>query len=136
MALHKVKRTASGVQVQHGNHIDTIESVDAVFRAQRKLSFTFAAVFFVVTLAIPLLTLTYSPWYATRIWGGFTPNYLVVSLVYYFFLWGMSWAYIKKADALDERLSHMADEIAAETAVAPVDSVPSTAAQAGGGQSG
>jgi uncharacterized membrane protein (DUF485 family) len=115
----KVVRTASGVQLQHGNHIDTIESVDLVFRAQRKLSFTFALVFFVVTLAIPAMTLWWSTWYTVPIWGGFTANYLFVSLLYYFFLWGLSYLYIKKADSLDERLSHMADEIADATAVAP-----------------
>lgn len=115
----KVVRTRSGVQVQHGTHIDTIESVDLVFRAQRKLSFTFAAVFFIVTLSIPAMTIWWEPWYATTIWGGFTANYLVVSLLYYVFLWGLSFTYIKMADKLDERLGHMADEIASETAVAP-----------------
>ena len=113
-------RTASGVQLQHGTHIDTIESVDAVFRAQRKLSFSYGAVFFVVTLAIPAMSVWLEGWYAVPVWGGFTLNYLFVSLLYYLFLWGLSYTYIKKADALDERLSHMADEIAAKTAVAPV----------------
>ncbi len=119
-AEEKVIRTRSGIQVQHGNHIDTIESVDLVFRAQRKLSFSFAAVFFIVTLSIPVMTVWWEPWYGVPIWGGFTANYLVVSLLYYVFLWGLSFTYIKKADALDERLSHMADEIAAETAVEPI----------------
>jgi len=45
--------SADGRQIQHGDHIDTIESVDAVFRAQRKLSFTYGAIFFAVTLGIP-----------------------------------------------------------------------------------
>jgi uncharacterized membrane protein (DUF485 family) len=115
----KVVRTRSGVQVQHGTHIDTIESVDAVFRAQRKLSFSFAAVFFIVTLSIPAMSVWWEAWYAVPVWGGFTANYLFVSLLYYVFLWGLAYLYIKKADALDERLSHMADDIAAETAVAP-----------------
>ena len=113
-------RTASGVQMQHGDHIDTIESVDLVFRAQRKLSFSYGAVFFVVTLAIPAMSVWWKTWYATPVWGGFTLNYLVVSLLYYLFLWGLSYTYIKKADKLDESLSHMADEIAAKTAVAPI----------------
>ena len=98
----KIVRTASGGQVQYGNHVDTIDSVDLVFRAQRKLSFTFALVFFVVTLAIPAMTLWWSSWYAVPIRGGFTANYLVVSLVYYFFLWGLSYLYLKKADSLDD----------------------------------
>lgn len=111
---------SSGVQLQHGNHIDTIESVDLVFRAQRKLSFTYGAIFFAVTLAIPAMSVWWEGWYAVPIWGGFTANYLVVSLLYYLFLWGLSFTYIKKADKLDEGLMHMADEIAAATAVRPV----------------
>ncbi|GEM_PF-1154989 len=114
---------ASGVQMQHGNHIDTIESVDAVFREQRKLSFKFAAVFFVVTLAIPAMTVWWKTWYATPIWGGFTMNYLVVSLLYYLFLWTLSYTYIKKADKLDANLAHLADEIAAATAAEPQGAV-------------
>lgn len=113
-------RTASGVQMQHGDHIDTIESVDAVFREQRKLSFTYGVVFFVVTLAIPAASVWWETWYDVPIWGGFTLNYLVVSLLYYVFLWVLSYTYIKKADALDDRLAGMADKIAAETAVAPI----------------
>jgi uncharacterized membrane protein (DUF485 family) len=121
-----VVKTASGVQVQHGTHIDTIESVDVVFRAQRKLSFSYGAVFFLVTLAIPAMSVWWKAWYTVPIWGGFTANYLFVSLLYYLFLWGLSYTYIKKADALDATLADMADEIAAKTAVAPV----------GGGENG
>ena len=36
-----------------GGHIDTMETVDLVFKQQRKLSFTYGAIFFAVTLAIP-----------------------------------------------------------------------------------
>lgn len=100
--------------IQHGNHIDTIESVDMVFRAQRKLSFTYGAIFFGVTLAIPALSVVWEGWYATPIWGGFTANYLFVSLLYYIFLWTMAWTYSKKADRLDEDLMHMAEEVEAK----------------------
>ncbi|MBE0476074.1 MAG: DUF485 domain-containing protein [Coriobacteriia bacterium] len=99
-----------GAFVQHGDHVDTIESVDAVFREQRKLSFAYGAVFFLVTLAIPLLTVSVPAWYTTPVWGGFTLNYLFVSLLYYVFLWVLAWTYIRKADKLDERLLHLAEE--------------------------
>jgi uncharacterized membrane protein (DUF485 family) len=111
----RVVSTVSGDDrhVRHGEHVDTIESVDAVFRAQRKLSFTYGAIFFAVTLAIPASSVWWEGWYAVPIWGGFTANYLFVSLLYYIFLWTMAWTYSKQADKLDERLMHMADEIAA-----------------------
>lgn len=108
--------TEKVTHIQHGDHIDTIESVDTVFRAQRKLSFTYGAVFFAVTLAIPASSVWWESWYAVPIWGGFTANYLFVSLLYYVFLWTMAWVYSKQADKLDDRLAHMADEIAARTA--------------------
>lgn len=108
---------ASRAHVRHGDHVDTIESVDIVFRAQRKLSFTYGAIFFAVTLAIPTFSVFWEGWYATPIWGGFTANYLVVSLLYYIFLWVMAWTYSSQADKLDDRLEHMAEaapEVASE----------------------
>lgn len=106
---------ADGVKyLQFGDHIDTLETVDTVFRSQRKLSFTYGAVFFGVTLAIPALSVWVPGWYATPIWGGFTANYFVVSLAYFVFLWVMAWTYSKQADKLDEQLLHIADEIEAK----------------------
>lgn len=99
--------------MRHGDHMDTIASVDTVFRAQRKLSFTYGAIFFGVTLFIPAASVWWKTWYAVPVWGGFTLNYLFVSLLYYVFLWAMAWTYSKQADKLDERLEHMATEIAA-----------------------
>ncbi len=120
-AAETTVRTGSGAQMRHGDHIDTIEDVDAVFRAQRRLSFTYGAVFFAVTLVIPAGSAWWKTWHAVEIWGGFTLNYLVVSLLYYLFLWTFSYSYIKKADALDESLSHTADETAAKTAVSSAE---------------
>lgn len=97
-----------------GGHTDTMETVDAVFRAQRKLSFTYGAIFFGVTLGIPAGSVWVESWYATPIWGGFTPNYLFVSLIYFLFLWTMAWTYSKQADGLDDKLNAMADAAEAE----------------------
>ena len=114
--------SADGRQIQHGDHIDTIESVDAVFRAQRKLSFTYGAVFFAVTLGVPAASVWWKAWYSVEIWGGFTANYLFVGVLYFIFLCVMAWTYSKQADKLDERLLVMADEIAARTAGGEVQS--------------
>lgn len=107
-------QASSATSIRHGEHTDTIESVDIVFRAQRKLSFTYGAIFFAVTLAIPAASVWWEGWYAVPIWGGFTANYLFVSLLYYIFLWTMAWMYSKQADKLDEKLMEMADEITAK----------------------
>jgi len=93
-----------------GKHVDTMETVNTVFRAQRKLSFTYGAIFFLVTLGIPAGSVWVESWYAQRIWGGFTANYLFVSLIYFLFLWTMAWTYSVQADKLDSKLNAMADE--------------------------
>lgn len=107
--------TPAGAHVQHGEHIDTIESVNMVFAAQRRLSFTYGAIFFGGTLMIPAMSVWVPGWYGSAIWGGFTWNYLVVSIIYFVFLWVLAWTYAKRADRLDERLMDMADEITAES---------------------
>ena len=105
----------SRAHVRHGDHVDTIESVDVVFKAQRKLSFTYGAIFFAVTLAVPFMTDFVQGWWDVEIWGGFTWNYLFISLLYYVFLWTMAWTYARRADALDDKLAHMADALAKKT---------------------
>ena len=94
-----------------GDHVDTIESVDIVFKKQRTLSFSYGAVFFAVTLAIPALTVWAS------YWGGsysFTHNVTFIILVrhlYFFFLWIMAWTYARRADHLDKELGKLADDM-------------------------
>jgi uncharacterized membrane protein (DUF485 family) len=102
--------------IKWGDHVDTVESVDLVFKEQRKLSFTYGAVFFVVTLAVPLFTVVWEWWWKTEIWGGFTANYLFISLLYYLFLWTMAWTYSKRADKLDDTLAEKAEAITAAEA--------------------
>lgn len=92
-----------------GSHVDTMETVDIVFKQQRKLSFTYGLVFFVVTLFIPAGSVWLEGWYATTIWGGFTANYLFVSLIYFVFLWVMAWSYSVQADRLDKKINAMAE---------------------------
>jgi uncharacterized membrane protein (DUF485 family) len=92
-----------------GGHMDTMETVDAVFKSQRRLSFTYGAIFFGVTLAIPAGSVWVESWYANPIWGGFTMNYLFVSLLYFVFLWAMAWSFSVQADKLDDKINAMAD---------------------------
>lgn len=97
--------TVDASQTRHGEHVDTIESVNRVFLKQRRLSFSFGAVFFAVTLLIPAFTVWWPWWWDVQIWGGFTANYLVVGLLYFVFLWAMAWIYSARADKLDEELA-------------------------------
>ena len=99
--------TIEASHARHGEHVDTIENVDIVFRKQRKLSFTYGAVFFAVTLLIPVFTVWWPWWWEVTFWGGFTANYFVVALLYFVFLWVMAWVYSYQADKLDAQLAHM-----------------------------
>jgi uncharacterized membrane protein (DUF485 family) len=103
------KATVTDTRATHGEHSDSIESVDVVFKAQRKLSFTYGAIFFAVTLLIPAGSVWAPFWYGTTIWGGFTLNYLFVAILYFVFLWIMAWTYSKQADKLDASL-HLEEE--------------------------
>ena len=103
------KATVTDTRATHGEHSDSIESVDVVFKAQRKLSFTYGAIFFAVTLLIPAGSVWAPFWYGKTIWGGFTLNYLFVALIYFAFLWIMAWTYSKQADKLDASL-HLDEE--------------------------
>ena len=115
--LHVISTvTGDDTHVRHGDHVDTIQSVDLVFRAQRKLSFSYGAVFFAVTLAVPSSSVWWTAWYSVEIWGGFTANYLFVGFFYFIFLWVMAWTYSSQADRLDGRLLAMAEEITANSA--------------------
>ena len=101
---------SADTSLRHGDHVDTIEDVNKVFRAQRRLSFTYGAIFFAVTLFIPAASLWWPGWYATPIWGGFTLNYLTVGILYFVFLWVMAWTYADRADKLDATL-HIEEEV-------------------------
>ncbi len=98
---------ASQIELRHGEHVDTIETVNEVFVKQRRLSFSFGAVFFAVTLLIPAFTVWWPWWWSVEIWGGFTANYLFVSVLYFVFLWVMAWTYSARADKLDALLAQV-----------------------------
>lgn len=81
---------------------DTIAEVDACYRAQRRLSFTYGAIFLGVTLTIPVLTITADAWNNQPVWGGFTLNYLVVAVLYHVFYVLLGLAYTIQANRLED----------------------------------
>lgn len=90
--------------------VDTPEEVDRIFRAQRKLSFTYGAVFFAVTLGIPFLSATSESWYGTEIFGGMTLNYLTLAFLYHIFYWCIGLAYTLQANKLEDSLLGQEDD--------------------------
>lgn len=83
---------------------DTPESVERCFRAQRKLAFTYGAIFFASVLLIPFLSGTSEWWYGKEIFGGFTLNYLVVAIFFHVFYVLLGYFYAKQANDLEDKI--------------------------------
>lgn len=83
---------------------DTVEEVEAVFRAQRRLSFLYGGVFFALTLTIPLLMVFSDSWNQTRVLGGLTLNWLVVAVLYHVIYLLVGIAYTLQANRVEEAM--------------------------------
>lgn len=81
-----------------------LAEVERSFTAQKKLSFTFGAYFFLITLLIPFLSITSEWWYAAPIFGGLTLNFWTTLLLFHIVYWLMAFIFVKKANKLDDKL--------------------------------
>lgn len=86
------------------DEFDAVPEVDAVFRAQRRLSFMYGGIFLAVTISIPLLTVTSRYWTRVPVLGGFTLNYLVVAVLYHLLYVLIGAAYTIQANRLEHEL--------------------------------
>lgn len=97
-------RSHNSLRFEPPEEFDTPEEVDAVFRAQRRISFTYGGVFLALTLMIPLLSSTSDYWNDVPVWGGFTLNYLVVAVLFHLFYIVLAVAYTLQSNRLEEEL--------------------------------
>lgn len=75
------RRPASNGPLAHDDaEFDSIEEVDAVARTLRRVALQYACAVIAIFLAVPLLSLLSPWWSSTRVWGGFTPNFLTVAV--------------------------------------------------------
>lgn len=81
---------------------DTPEEVDALFRAQRRISVGHAALFLAGTLLLPLLQAVWPAWIALPLWGGLTPAFLAATVLYPLFTILLAASYTMRANRLDE----------------------------------
>lgn len=84
--------------------VDAPEDVDLVFRLQRRLSFAAGGAFLLLTLAVPLLSIAWPPWYAVDRWGGVTPNFAAVAFLLPAAYVALAFLYRRRADVYEERL--------------------------------
>jgi uncharacterized membrane protein (DUF485 family) len=85
-------------------HDDAIHSeafLSTLMRRQLSLSITCAATFLVALIGLPLLNYFQPELMATRV-GGFTLTWLILGVLFFPFVWIISWVFIQRSIALEE----------------------------------
>jgi uncharacterized membrane protein (DUF485 family) len=77
------------------------EFLRSLMRRQLKLSVACAATFLVALLGLPLLNYFAPALMATRV-GGFTLTWLILGVLFFPFVWIISWRFIRRSIALEE----------------------------------
>lgn len=86
------------------DHDDMVHSesfLASLMRRQLALSISCAATFMIALLGLPLLNYFAPALMATRV-GGFTLSWLVVGVLFFPFVWIISYVFIKRSIALEE----------------------------------
>jgi len=82
---------------------DTIHSesfLRALMRRQLALSVACAATFLVALIGLPLLNYFQPALMATRV-AGFTLSWLILGVLFFPFVWAISWIFIRRSIALE-----------------------------------
>jgi uncharacterized membrane protein (DUF485 family) len=85
-------------------HDDAIHSesfLRTLMRRQLGLSITCAATFLVALIGMPLLNYFQPSLMATRL-GGFTLSWLILGVLFFPFVWIISWYFIRRSIALED----------------------------------
>lgn len=72
-----------------------------LMRRQLRLSVACAATFLVVLLGLPLLNYFFPAFMATRV-AGFTLTWLILGVLFFPFVWAISFLFIKRSIALED----------------------------------
>ena len=74
----------------------------SLMRRQLQLSVACAATFLLALIGLPLLNYFAPALMASRV-GGFTLSWLILGVLFFPFVWFISWAFIKRSIALEEQ---------------------------------
>jgi len=77
------------------------EFLRLLMRRQLKLSVACAATFFLALFGLPILNYVAPGLMATRV-AGFTLSWLILGVLFFPFVWIISWLFIKRSIALEE----------------------------------
>ena len=84
-----------------GDRVHSEEFLHTLMRRQLRLSIACAATFLVALLGLPLLNYYAPAFMATRV-AGFTLSWLILGVLFFPFVWVISWRFIKRSIALEE----------------------------------
>jgi uncharacterized membrane protein (DUF485 family) len=73
----------------------------SLMRRQLRLSVACAATFLVALIGLPLLNYFQPALMATRV-GGFTVSWLILGILFFPFVWAISWIFIRRSIALED----------------------------------
>jgi uncharacterized membrane protein (DUF485 family) len=85
----------------HDDRVHSEEFLHTLMRRQLKLSIACAATFLVALLGLPLLNYFAPALMATRV-AGFTLSWLILGVLFFPFVWIISWRFIKRSIALEQ----------------------------------
>jgi uncharacterized membrane protein (DUF485 family) len=81
--------------------IHSEEFLHSLMRKQLKLSIACAATFLVALLGLPLLNYFFPELMSVRVFG-FTLTWFILGVLFFPFVWIISWAFIRRSIALEE----------------------------------
>jgi len=83
---------------------DTAPEVDATFRTQRRIAIAYFAVFMLVLLAVPALTLVLDWWSQGRLIGGMSPAFVMTAVGLYIFFFLLAAAAASLSSTVEHRM--------------------------------
>jgi uncharacterized membrane protein (DUF485 family) len=84
----------------HDDRVHSEEFLHTLMRRQLKLSIACAATFLVVLLGVPLANYFAPALMAIRVFG-FTLSWFILGVLFFPFVWVISWVFIKRSIALE-----------------------------------
>jgi uncharacterized membrane protein (DUF485 family) len=85
----------------HDDRVHSEEFLRSLMRRQLNLSVVCAATFLVALLGLPLLNYFAPTLMATRV-AGFTLSWLILGVLFFPFVWIISWRFIRRSIALED----------------------------------
>jgi uncharacterized membrane protein (DUF485 family) len=85
----------------HDDRVHSEEFLHSLMRRQLKLSVACAVTFLTALLGLPLLNYFAPTLMATRV-AGFTLSWLILGVLFFPFVWIISWRFIKRSIALEQ----------------------------------